>query len=44
MVEYNTIKFCKSCKKKFVVSRGGKWKFYCSDCQAKIDKKQKVSS
>ncbi|MDP2908735.1 MAG: hypothetical protein Q8N77_02920 [Nanoarchaeota archaeon] len=44
VVEYNTVKYCRLCKKRFVVTKNDKWKYYCDDCQAKINKKRKVSS
>ena len=38
MVEYNIVKYCNYCKKRFVVGKGDKRKVYCDNCQKKADK------
>jgi len=35
MVSYKIIKYCRLCKKRFVVNKGQKKKNYCTDCQEK---------
>lgn len=36
MVEYKIIKFCRMCRKRFVVDRTESKKIYCDDCQVKF--------
>jgi hypothetical protein len=38
MVEYKIIKYCRSCKKRFVVNKGEAKIYLCKDCQLKADK------
>ena len=40
MVEYNIVKFCRLCKKRFVVSKREAKKYYCDDCQSKFKYEQ----
>ena len=40
MVEYNIVKYCRLCKKRFVVNRGESKKNLCNDCQLEIDNEQ----
>lgn len=35
MVDYNIVKYCRSCKKRFVVGRGKVRIIYCAECQKK---------
>lgn len=37
MVDYNIVKYCKLCKKRFVLRKGDVNKNYCDTCQQKID-------
>ena len=41
MVEYNLVKYCISCKKRFVVKKSESRTYYCKSCQSKIDKEKK---
>jgi len=36
MVEYKIVKYCRLCKKRYVVNRGEAKKIYCVTCQRKI--------
>ena len=38
MAEYNIIKYCRLCKKRYVVKRTEAKKHYCDDCQIKMNK------
>lgn len=38
MVEYNIVKHCGLCKKRYVINRKDAKKNYCDDCQIKINK------
>jgi len=40
MADYKIVKYCRLCKKRFVVNKGESKKRYCDDCQLKIDKEQ----
>ena len=40
MAEYNIVKYCRLCKKRYVVTKGESKKNYCDECQKKIDKDQ----
>tara|TARA_Y100000310_G_scaffold321765_1_gene379880 strand:- start:1196 stop:1327 length:132 start_codon:yes stop_codon:yes gene_type:complete len=40
MVEYNIVKFCRACKKRYVVQRGESKKDYCEECEKKGIKKR----
>ncbi|MFH0867916.1 MAG: hypothetical protein V1831_01265 [Candidatus Woesearchaeota archaeon] len=42
MVDYNIVKYCRSCRTRYVI-RKGEYKNYCDDCQLKINKEQKDS-
>jgi len=37
MVEYNIIKYCRICKKRFIVNRGESKIVFCPNCQIKVD-------
>lgn len=41
MVEYKIVKYCKLCKKRFVVDKKEARKFYCDKCQKIADKYKK---
>ncbi|MFH1641788.1 MAG: hypothetical protein ABIC04_02720 [Nanoarchaeota archaeon] len=34
MVDYKIVKFCRRCKKRFVVSKAESKKNYCDDCES----------
>lgn len=38
MVDYNIIKFCRLCRKRFVVNKKEAKKNYCDECLVKIKK------
>ncbi len=38
MVDYNIVKHCRACKKRFVVSKKNSGKNYCSKCQKEFNK------
>ena len=38
MVDYKLVKYCKLCKKRFVVDKNESRKFYCDKCQKIADK------
>lgn len=38
MVDYKIVKYCRLCKKRFVVSKGESRKNYCDKCQLRIEK------
>ena len=40
MEEYNIVKYCRYCKKRFVVNKGSK-KYLCDKCQKNEDKEVK---
>ncbi len=40
MPEYNMVKYCRICKKRYIVGKGQSAKVYCVDCQKKIDEGQ----
>lgn len=33
MADYKIVKYCKLCKKRFVVNKGEVKKYYCSNCE-----------
>ena len=35
MVDYQIVKHCKACRKRFVVNKGDAKEYYCNDCQPK---------
>ncbi|MEA3429944.1 MAG: hypothetical protein U9R08_01590 [Nanoarchaeota archaeon] len=41
MVDYKIVKYCRLCKKRFVVPKSESKKYYCDECQIRIDKTQK---
>ena len=41
MVDYNIVKHCRYCRKRYVVPKCESKKNYCDDCQAKMDKEVK---
>ncbi len=38
MVDYNIVKFCRACRKRFVVNKGENGKHYCDKCQKAFKK------
>ncbi|MFH1827651.1 MAG: hypothetical protein ABH824_00145 [Nanoarchaeota archaeon] len=40
MAEYKLVKYCRLCKKRFVVDKSEKRKNYCDTCQAKFSNEQ----
>jgi uncharacterized Fe-S radical SAM superfamily protein PflX len=40
MVDYRIVKYCRLCKKRFVVDKSENKKNYCDECQKKLDKDQ----
>lgn len=42
MAEYKIVKYCRLCKKRFIVNRGESKMYYCDDCQSKVDKNMEV--
>ena len=38
MIEYKIIKYCRRCRKRFVVNKGESKKNYCDPCQKIIEK------
>ncbi|MBU1632185.1 MAG: hypothetical protein KJ580_03170 [Nanoarchaeota archaeon] len=36
MIEYNLVKYCRWCKKRFVVDKGKVRMIYCTECQKKV--------
>jgi len=38
MAEYRIVKYCRLCRKRFLVNKGESKKNYCDDCQLKLDK------
>lgn len=40
MVEYNIVKYCSLCSKRFVVGKRDARKVYCADCENKVDSSQ----
>jgi len=43
MADYNIVKYCGLCKKRFVVNKKDARKYFCDVCQVKINKEQKSS-
>lgn len=41
MVDYRIVKYCRLCKKRYLVNRGEKVNNYCSDCIKKFNKEEK---
>ena len=41
MVQYNLVKYCALCRKRFVVGKGESRIRYCKPCQTKVDKESK---
>ena len=37
MIDYKIIKFCRICKKRYIVKKGENKKIYCDECQKRID-------
>ncbi|MGM5481681.1 MAG: hypothetical protein ACQESE_04715 [Nanobdellota archaeon] len=44
MVEYNVVKYCSLCSKRFVVGKRDARKMYCDDCQKKVDEQKEIDS
>ena len=40
MIDYQIVKHCWLCKKRFVVNKSEAKKNYCDECQKKLDKEQ----
>jgi len=40
MIEYTLVKYCRLCKKRFLISRGDKVENYCKDCLKKFRKEE----
>ncbi|MFC1768611.1 hypothetical protein ACFLZX_02510 [Nanoarchaeota archaeon] len=40
MVDYKIVKNCMWCRKRFVVSKGEAKRYYCDECQIKVNKQQ----
>ena len=40
MVEYKLVKYCRSCKERFVVDKGKVRVIYCTKCQKKVLKEK----
>lgn len=38
MADYKIVKYCKICKKRFVVNKNESKQYYCDDCQSKVNK------
>ena len=43
MVNYRIVKYCRLCKKRFVVDKSDSKINYCSDCQTRMDKLNEVT-
>ena len=41
MVDYQIVKYCRMCKKRFVVNKSEAKKNYCNECQLKLEKEDK---
>jgi len=41
MIEYTLVKYCRLCKKRFLISRTDKKENYCKDCLKKFAKEDK---
>ena len=37
LVDYNLVKYCRMCKKRFVVNKSESKKNYCDDCQSRFN-------
>ena len=45
MVEYNVVKYCSLCSKRFVVGKKDVRKVYCTECEHKVaDYENKIDS
>ncbi|MDD5086968.1 MAG: hypothetical protein PHV16_04410 [Candidatus Nanoarchaeia archaeon] len=40
MVEYRIVKYCRLCKKRFLVNKGESKKNYCDECQLRLEKER----
>jgi hypothetical protein len=40
MIDYKIVKYCRLCKKRFVVNKGESKQNYCDECQSKFDNEQ----
>jgi hypothetical protein len=38
MADYKIVKYCRMCRKRFVVNKTESKQYYCDDCQSKVDK------
>jgi hypothetical protein len=43
MVEYRLVKYCRICRKRFIVNKGESKKYYCDECQLKVNKEREKS-
>ncbi|MBS3131729.1 hypothetical protein J4212_04820 [Candidatus Woesearchaeota archaeon] len=44
MAEYNIVKFCRLCRKRYVVGKSDSKKNYCDACQVKANKSYEEES
>ena len=42
MIDYQIVKYCRMCKKRFVVNKTEARKNYCDECQKKLDKEDNI--
>lgn len=40
MVDYNIVKYCRFCKKRFLVKKNESRKLYCDECLKKLEFKE----
>jgi len=40
MAEYKIVKYCRMCRKRFVVNKGQSKIYYCEECQNKVNQTQ----
>jgi len=43
MIDYKIIKYCRICRKRYVVMKGEAKKIFCVECQKKLDKERSKS-
>lgn len=41
MIDYKIVKYCRLCKRRFVVAKGESKKIYCKDCQVRVDRENR---
>jgi len=44
MADYRIVKYCRMCKKRYVVDKGQSKKNYCDDCQKRMEEYYNNSS